>query len=106
MTVTQPLHAHHKRCDELFALAEESAHHSRWGQCDDRFALFRGELESHFDTEEQLLFPAFEAVNGSTSGPPQVMRIEHQQMRGLMAELAQALRRTRSRRVQQRPDQK
>ena len=91
MTVTQPLHAHHKHCDELFALAEEGVHRLRWDQCVDQFGLFRGELEGHFATEEQLLFPAFEAANGSTSGPPQVMRIEHQQMRGLMGEMAQAL---------------
>lgn len=36
------------------------------------------------------MFPAFEAATGMTQGPTQVMRMEHRQMRGLMAQMQQA----------------
>ena len=91
MTVTQPLHHHHKYCDELFAAAEELAHRADWSACTNSFAQFRRELEAHFDSEEQVLFPAFESTTGNAVGPTQVMRYEHQQMRELLGELAQAL---------------
>jgi iron-sulfur cluster repair protein YtfE (RIC family) len=91
MTITQALHHHHKHCDELFAVAEELGHQADWVQCGDRFAHFQRELEAHFESEEQLLFPALEAATGSVGGPTQMMRYEHQQMRGLLGELAQTL---------------
>ena len=40
-------------------------------------------LREHLDMEEQLMFPAFEQATGMHSGPTQVMRAEHTQMRGL-----------------------
>jgi hemerythrin-like domain-containing protein len=91
MSLTQPLHDHHKHCDELFAVAEEAAHRARWPECRSLFNRFRGELEAHFATEEQVLFPAFESVSGMVAGPSQVMRFEHAQMRDLMARMEQAV---------------
>jgi iron-sulfur cluster repair protein YtfE (RIC family) len=90
MALTEALQAHHKHCDELFALAEDAALGNNWQACNDKFVRFRRELEAHFDTEEQVLFPAFEAATGSSGGPPQVMRFEHQQMRDLISGLAGA----------------
>lgn len=40
--------------------------------------------------EEELLFPALEALNGP-AGPTQVMRMEHGQMRALAAQAGAAL---------------
>ncbi len=89
-SLTQPLHDHHKHCDDLFAAAEEAAHKNRWAQCLDLFRRFRGELEAHFATEEQVLFPAFETASGMVAGPSQVMRFEHAQMRDLLGQMEQA----------------
>jgi iron-sulfur cluster repair protein YtfE (RIC family) len=89
-SVTQPLHDHHKHCDELFATAEEAAQAKRWPDCLRLFRQFQHELEAHFATEEQILFPAFESASGTVAGPSQVMRFEHAQMRDLMARMAQA----------------
>lgn len=91
MSLTQPMHEHHKHCDDLFAAAEEAAHGNRWPECASAFGRFQAELEAHFATEEQVLFPAFEAASGMTSGPSQVMRLEHAQMRDLIAQMAHAL---------------
>lgn len=90
---TQPLHSHHKHCDELFAQAEAAAHKGDWASCAAAGARFLAELEAHFGTEEQVLFPAFEAATGMSGGPTQVMRLEHAQMRDLMAQLAGAMAR-------------
>jgi hemerythrin-like domain-containing protein len=44
--------------------------------------------------EEEVLFPAFEAATGMTdSGPTFVMRMEHDQMRGLLDQMGAALER-------------
>ena len=52
---------------------------------------FQKELETHFCTEEEVLFPAFEATTGMTGGPTQMMRFEHAQMRDLMDQMRVAL---------------
>jgi iron-sulfur cluster repair protein YtfE (RIC family) len=90
-SLTQPLCDHHKHCDDLFAAAEEAAYSKRWPECLDVFHRFRGEIEAHFATEEQLLFPAFESASGIVAGPSQVMRFEHAQMRDLLARMEQAV---------------
>ncbi|QDX81059.1 hemerythrin [Denitratisoma sp. DHT3] len=91
MSLTEPLRNHHRHCDELFAEAEEAASSNDWPRCERAFEGFRSELENHFSTEEQTLFPAFESATGMTSGPTQVMRQEHGQMRALVEQMAAAL---------------
>lgn len=90
-SLTQPLHEHHKHCDDLFAQAEESAHKQQWQACQSAFQRFRQEIEAHFATEEQVLFPAFEQATGMSAGPSQVMRFEHAQMRDLLDQMDQAV---------------
>lgn len=89
---TQALHKHHKHCDELFAKAEELAYAGDWDACAAASMQFLGELEAHFATEEQVLFPAFEAATGMSAGPTQVMRMEHAQMRDLLAQIDGAVK--------------
>ncbi len=84
MTATKLLPAHHKHCDELFAAAELAASKGRWVECREAYGVFRREMAAHFATEEEVLFPAFEAESGSLSGPTQMMRLEHGQMNALM----------------------
>jgi iron-sulfur cluster repair protein YtfE (RIC family) len=64
---------------------------ARWPQCEEALRRFRVEIGAHFATEEQVLFPAFEAVSGSRMGPTQMMRLEHAQMNTLMAQLDHAV---------------
>ena len=47
--------------------------------------------QRHFQMEEEVLFPAFEAATGMTGGPTQVMRGEHDQMRALLEQLAEGV---------------
>ncbi len=87
MTVTAALQHHHRHCDSLFAEAERTAAQGEWESCAAAFGEFATQLEQHFRTEEEILFPAFEAATGMMQGPTQVMRMEHAQMRSLLERL-------------------
>jgi iron-sulfur cluster repair protein YtfE (RIC family) len=91
MSITTPLFQHHKHCDEIFADAEEACANGEWTAGGEAFALLSNQLEAHFSSEEELLFPAFETATGMTSGPTEVMRGEHRQMRDLLAQMQGAL---------------
>lgn len=91
MSITSALHDHHKQCDDLFANAELKAQERHWPECASIFRQLMTELEAHFMTEEQVLFPAFEQASGSAMGPTQVMRLEHTQMRELLSQMNSAI---------------
>ena len=48
-------------------------------------------MERHLGVEEQELFPAFEEETGILTGPTEMMRMEHEQMRTLFAEMKEAM---------------
>lgn len=87
---SQVLPGHHRHCDNLFVAAEECALRGDWAVAASSFAHFREQMNAHFDAEERVLFPAFEAATGTSAGPTQMMRHEHEQMRTLLAQLAAA----------------
>ena len=87
---TQILPAHHRHCDDLFVAAEESVQRGDWVAAAPAFVRFNDQMQAHFEAEEGLLFPAFEAATGMSEGPTQMMRYEHEQMRSLLAQLAEA----------------
>ena len=91
MSITTPLFQHHKHCDEIFADAEDACGAGDWAAGAAAFQSFRSQLETHFASEEDLLFPAFEEATGMTSGPTEVMRGEHRQMRDLLAQMSGAI---------------
>ncbi|GAB4173079.1 MAG: hemerythrin domain-containing protein [Rhodocyclaceae bacterium] len=90
--ISTGMQEHHKSCDEQFAIAEDAAGRGDWAACEAAFARFRDGLERHFGTEEEIIFPAFEQRSGMFGGPTQVMRMEHTQMRGLIAQMDSALK--------------
>ncbi len=81
----------HRRCDDVFAEAEQAAAAGDWATAQAAFGRFHAAVLRHFGAEESLLFPAFEEKTGMRMGPTQVMRGEHVQMRELMDEAAAAL---------------
>ncbi|MEW5789776.1 MAG: hemerythrin domain-containing protein [Pseudomonadota bacterium] len=84
----------HHACDDLFAAAENAAAVKDWAQARERFGLFAAAMARHFAREETVLFPAFEARTGNSGGPTFVMRSEHVQMNGLLADMAARLERS------------
>jgi iron-sulfur cluster repair protein YtfE (RIC family) len=90
-TITQYMSAEHHHCDNLFADAEAAAAKNDLAAAQTGFAAFEREMLQHLSREENTLFPAFEKATGSRGGPTSVMRMEHEQMRELFAEMRAAL---------------
>lgn len=81
----------HRRCDTAFAAAENEVVKGDMSTALTAFEAFQKETLHHFAMEEEVLFPAFEQRSGMTMGPTQVMRMEHEQVRGLMERMHAAL---------------
>lgn len=81
----------HRRCDDLLAAAEQALSDHDLVATRAAFGQFCQATQAHFRAEEDLLFPAFEEKTGIRMGPTQMMRLEHGQMRELMAEAEGAL---------------
>ena len=81
----------HRFCDDSFAAAEAAVSEKNWREAEKQWGDFSRDLEVHLTNEEQTLFPAFEQMSGNVDGPTSVMRMEHQQMRGMVESMTEAL---------------
>ena len=90
-SITDTIAGDHRRCDEIFAEAEELVAQQDWTEARGAYQDFQQALEGHFAAEEGVLFPGFEQRTGNAMGPTQVMRMEHSQMRHLLAEMTAAV---------------
>jgi hemerythrin-like domain-containing protein len=81
----------HKHCDDACARAEERAAAGDCAGLERDGGTFLREIERHIGIEEKLLFPAFEEETGMTSGPTETMRAEHEEMRGMFAQMRAAI---------------
>ncbi len=86
----QQLHQEHQECDQAFAEAEVAALKGRLDAAKEPVEKCIHLNRRHFEIEETLLFPAFEAATGSQGGPTQVMRMEHEQMKALLQRMETA----------------
>jgi hemerythrin-like domain-containing protein len=82
----------HRRCDDLFAAAEQAVADNDLEAAATAFAGFQAAILAHFEAEENTLFPTFEAKTGMSHGPTQVMCLEHVQLRSLLEAAGEALR--------------
>ena len=89
-TIKEYLTNDHRKCDEIFAAMEEKASASL-GDAKETCEEFISDMERHFQMEERVMFPEFEAKTGMTQGPTAMMRQEHTQMRALMIQLKEAM---------------
>ncbi|MGH7673776.1 MAG: hemerythrin domain-containing protein, partial [Gemmatimonadales bacterium] len=84
--LTQLLGLDHRRLDGILADAKRRLAAGDVARARVRFAEFRSGLERHIAMEEEIVFPAFEALSGAAGGgPTRVMRAEHAEIRRLMA---------------------
>jgi hemerythrin-like domain-containing protein len=90
-TIVDFLGGDHRACDDLFASAEVAVAQKNWDSARSLFERFQTAMAHHLTMEEDVLFPAFEARTGMRTGPTEVMRMEHAQMRGLLQEMAGAV---------------
>ncbi len=91
--ISEFMSAQHRHCDTLFSDFEAVAEQERWPEADRAFGEFRRATLAHLEAEETVLFPAFEEATGMArnQGPTGVMIMEHEQIRDLMEQIAQAL---------------
>ena len=87
-TIVEFLGSDHHACDDVFASAEDAVAQQNWDSARSLFERFNAAMAHHLAMEETVLFPAFEARTGMSAGPTQVMRMEHEQMRSLLQEMA------------------
>ena len=80
----------HRDCDEIFAQMEDAVA-SKSGEALAKFEAFDDALTNHFKMEEMVLFPMFEQKTRMIDGPTQVMVMEHEQMRGLLSKMEDAI---------------
>lgn len=93
MSYQEKLSTQHRDCDKAFIPIERHALLGEWDAAIASMNEFVGSMNSHFDYEEQELFPALEqAYPATAAGPIPVMLAEHQQMRELFSDLELALR--------------
>ncbi len=91
MIISRYMKDEHRECDTIFAKAEGEVADNNWEGAEESFLAFANETILHFKKEEEELFPAFENQTGSSEGPTQVMRYEHEQVRGLIGNMAEAI---------------
>jgi hemerythrin-like domain-containing protein len=91
MNIRQFMAQDHRDCDLLFANAENAASAGDWETASLAFNEYIQAMERHLGIEEQTLFPAFEKETGVLTGPTEKMRMEHEQMRALFAEMKTAM---------------
>lgn len=90
-TISSFLTKDHRDCDEVFAQMENEVASENWANANKKFEEFAGDLEHHFNMEEQVMFPAFEQQTGMMGGPTTMMRMEHEQMRNVVEQMKKDL---------------
>ncbi len=91
LMISEFMTGEHRHCDAGFAKAESAASEDDLEGARSAYAEFEAALLGHLGMEEKVLFPAFEAKTGMNGGPTAVMRMEHDQMRGLLGQMQRAL---------------
>jgi iron-sulfur cluster repair protein YtfE (RIC family) len=83
--------ADHRACDEAFANMENEVSDENWANATKLFEAFASDLNHHFNMEEEVMFPAFEAREAGHCNPTPVMIMEHTQMRNVLNQLREDL---------------
>lgn len=91
MMITQYMRDEHRHCDDMFTDAEKAVIDGDFKKAEEQFIVFAEDTLKHFKKEEESLFPTFEEVTRNSEGPTRVMRFEHEQVRGLIGKIAEAI---------------
>lgn len=86
-TISSFLTEDHRSCDDMFATLENSVASGNWLEVEKVFNSFSSDMQHHFDMEEKVMFPHFEARTGMSGGPTAMMRMEHQQKTQILSQM-------------------
>jgi iron-sulfur cluster repair protein YtfE (RIC family) len=81
----------HRECDEMFSEVESAASRGEWVVVGELWPRFEASMRTHFEAEEEILFPEIESATGMTQGPTEVMRMDHRQIRALLQSCGEAI---------------
>jgi len=82
----------HRDCDARWADVEELLDSVNLDLAANAWQKFDDGMRRHFAMEEEVIFPAFESRSDmGGGGPTAMMRMEHQQMRGLLDQIGAAI---------------
>jgi len=81
----------HRRSDKYWSAVEEAAENDDSNAACAAWNIFQSAQRHHLSMEEELLFPAIEQATGMSGGPTDVMRMEHEQMRGVLDQMSAAV---------------
>jgi hemerythrin-like domain-containing protein len=82
----------HRDCDARWADVEELLDTEDVEMARAAWQRYDASMRRHLAMEEEVLFPAFDARSGMAGGGPvAVMKMEHQQMRGLLDQIGEAV---------------
>jgi len=82
----------HRDCDARWVDVEELLDSAGTEAADPAWQKFDASMRRHLQMEEEVLFPAFDSRSGmGGGGPTAMMRMEHQQMRGLLDQIGEAM---------------
>jgi len=82
----------HRDCDAGWARLEQLLDSQDIDAARIDWDKFEQAMRRHLAMEEDILFPAFDAKSGMAGGgPTAVMRMEHQQMRGMLDQIGAAM---------------
>jgi len=82
----------HRECDSGWAELEGLLDGGETAAIKQSWQEFDGRMRRHFAMEEDILFPAFDSRSGmGGGGPTAMMRMEHQQMRGLLDQIGASI---------------
>ena len=91
MTINQFMTADHRDCDGKFAELENIVDQGNFDGAKAMFEEFQSHMLKHFDMEEQIIFPQYQASEGGHCDPTPVMLMEHTQMRTLFTQMKNAI---------------
>jgi len=91
MTINQFMTTDHRACDEQFAQLENSVDQGNFEDAKGMFDQFSSHMLHHFDMEEKVMFPKYENCEGGHCNPTPVMLMEHNQMRAIFTQMADAI---------------
>ena len=82
----------HSDCDTRWVDVEELLDKADTEAAREAWQAYDAGMRRHLAMEEDVLFPAFDAMSGmGGGGPTAMMKMEHQQMRGLLDQIGEAI---------------
>lgn len=90
-TLLEGFTEHHRVLDEAFSAARQAVDKADWETAPGAFHRFWNAIEIHMTTEEDRLFPVYEARYGQENPTTGILRKGHRDLRGFFEEIGETI---------------